>query len=102
MTDVGFNIYAGPQLSFLTTGKAKVGNIESSIKESLTQTDFSAVFGAEFVTARGFVFSGRYQYGLSNITKVELSNSYESRHRAYQLTVGYLFGYHRNAVKAIK
>lgn len=86
-----FSAYAGPQLGFLTRATIETPSGKSDYVKSMTETDFSAVFGFEFITPINVTINARYVHGLSNVIKAEF-DTFKSRHQYGAVTVGYLFG----------
>jgi hypothetical protein len=87
-----FSAYAGPQLGFLTkaTIEGPSGGKSDYVK-SMTETDFAAVIGFEYVTTLNITINARYVHGLSNVIEAEY-DTFKSRHQYAAVTVGYLFG----------
>ena len=86
-----FSVYAGPQLGFLTKATMETPTGKSDYVKNLTETDFSAVIGFEYVTTLNITINARYVHGMSNVLKVEY-DTFKSRHQYAAFTVGYLFG----------
>jgi len=87
-----FSFYLGPQLGFLTKSSAKAnGGGSQDVKDNLTQTDFDAVVGLEYVLANNIALNGRFIQGLSNVYKAEFDSPNTTRHQMFVLTVGYIF-----------
>ncbi|HYE55921.1 MAG TPA: porin family protein [Chitinophagaceae bacterium] len=86
-----FSVYAGPQLSFLTNANNRTSAGKVDIRENLTETDFSAAAGIEYITPVNVTINLRYVQGMSNVFKVEYDD-FTSRHQYVSVTVGYLFG----------
>ena len=85
------SVVAGPQLGILAHASKKSGNTKSDATAMVTETDFSALAGLEYVTPINITLSARFTQGFSNVFKVEF-DTYKSRHQYLTLTVGYLFG----------
>lgn len=86
--DVSF--YAGPQLSILAHASRKSGNTKSDATPLLTETDFSALAGVEYVTPINITLNARFTQGFSNVFKAEF-DTFKSRHQYITIAVGYLF-----------
>lgn len=86
-----FSFYAGPQLSILAKARKKTGNTKSDATSEITETDFSALVGVEYVTPVNITLNARFTQGFSNVIKAEF-DTFQSRHQYITLTVGYLFG----------
>jgi len=87
--DVSF--YAGPQLSVLAHASRKSGNAKSDATSLVTETDFSALAGIEYVFPVNITLNARFTQGFSNVLKTEF-DTFKSRHQYITVTVGYLFG----------
>jgi len=94
-----WGIFAGPQLSFLTSAKAKYEGETESISEYYKSTDFSLVFGTDYSISKKLFVGARYQLGVTNIG-VEPKDEYEyeydqptnkMRNRNFTLSIGYSF-----------
>jgi hypothetical protein len=86
-----FSFYAGPQLSILAKARRETGNTKSDATSEVTETDFSALAGIEYVTPVNITLNARFTQGFSNVIKAEF-DTFKSRHQYVTLTVGYLFG----------
>ncbi len=86
-----FSVYAGPQLSILAHASKKTGTTKSDATSMVTETDFSALAGVEYVTPINITLNARFVQGFSNVFKVEF-DTYKSRHQYLEVMVGYLFG----------
>ena len=82
----GFGIYAGSQIGFLLSAKADGDDVKDNIKS----TDFSGVFGADYILSNGINFTTRYQLGLSNIVK-DVNADETVKNNAFTFTIGYVF-----------
>ena len=92
MFDNGFRLQAGPQISFLTRAKAKIGNAELDVKDDLKSTDFGIGAGIGYVDpSSGFGVDARYNLGLSNINEDAAAG--KAYNRGFQLGVFYLFNH---------
>ncbi len=91
MFDNGFRLEAGPQIGFLTSAKAKTGNVEIDFKDNLKKVDVGIGAGIGYVhPATGFGVDARYNIGLSSINE---NSSVKSYNRGLQLGVFYLFNH---------
>jgi hypothetical protein len=86
----GFAVYAGPQVGFLLSAKAKAGSVTTDFKDQVNSTDFDGVVGAEYNFDPGIVVSARYIFGLSNIDKTASSGE-STKINGFQITLGYKF-----------
>ncbi len=87
----GFNVFAGPQLSFLTNSKFEGdfgGSTVSLDTESVKETDAAIVFGVGYNMPHGFNVQGSYDYGLSPIFKDSDADVYN---RGFKVSLGYTF-----------
>jgi opacity protein-like surface antigen len=85
-----FSVYAGPQLGFLTKATLETTSGKSDFIKNMTETDFAAVIGVEYITTLNITVNARYVHGISNVIKAEY-DSFKSRHQYAAVTVGYLF-----------
>lgn len=91
MFDNGFRIQAGPQVGFLVSAKAKVGDTKVDVKDNLKTVDFGLGAGLGYVDPKsGFGIDARYNLGLSNINE---NNTAKSYNRGLQVGVFYLFNH---------
>lgn len=91
MFDNGFRLQAGPQIGFLISAKAKVGDTKIDVKDNLKKVDFGLGAGLGYVDPKsGFGIDARYNLGLSNIND---NNSIKSYNRGLQIGVFYLFNH---------
>ena len=88
MINDGFRLQTGPQLGFLTSAKSKVGDVETSVKNDLSSTDFSWVFGIGYLFPSGFGMDARYNHGISNISD---NSTYKAKNRVFQFGLFYQF-----------
>jgi hypothetical protein len=86
-----FSVYAGPQLGFLTKASLENAGTNTNIKDDLTQTDFSGVFGFEYIFPMNITVNARFTQGFSNVLKAEFDSPNTTRHQYLTLTVGYVF-----------
>ena len=86
-----FSVYLGPQIGFLTNATSRNGGHTTNIKDNLTQNDFSALLGMEFLVTQNLFLNVRFTHGLSNVYKVEFDSPAKSRHEMLGLTVYYAF-----------
>lgn len=87
----GLGIYAGPQIGFLMSAKAKSGDEDSDVKDFYKSTNFNAIFGVEYSIPRGLFISARYNLGLSKINDESDSNNYDKAN-AFAVGIGFKFG----------
>ncbi len=85
----GFSLYLGPQLGIRMGAKSKSPAGSVDIKEGLNTVDIAGVFGMEFMIPNtGFLLSGRYQLGFSDIAK----DASKVNNNGASILVGYRFG----------
>lgn len=80
-----FNLHAGPQLGFLIYAK-------DDYEDSLTSTDFSMLFGAEYQINDQFGAGIRYNLGLNNILDNSETSDVKLRSRVFQISCSYKLG----------
>lgn len=88
MANDGFRLQTGPQLGMLAAAKSKSGNVEVDIKDDLSTTEFSWVFGAGYLFPQGWGIDGRFNLGLSNVND---DNNATIKNRVFQIGVFYQF-----------
>lgn len=86
-----FSFYAGPQLSVLAHATRKAGSTKTDATPMITETDFSALAGLEYVFPVNVTLNARFTQGFSNVLKTEF-DTFKSRHQYITITIGYLFG----------
>ena len=93
----GFNIYAGPQVSYLarSTLNAKVGvlgitlfNRGFGITNRFNKIDMGLTGGVGYQFEGGFNIQAGYDYGLSKLDK---NDNYDAYNRVLKVSVGYTF-----------
>ncbi|MBN7811682.1 PorT family protein [Algoriphagus sp. H41] len=87
----GFNLFAGPQVSFLTKSKFEgdIGDSTVSFEtDAVKETDAGLVFGLGYNLPRGFNIQGSYDYGMTPIFKDSDSDVYN---RGFKVSLGYTF-----------
>ncbi|WP_345119897.1 porin family protein [Hymenobacter antarcticus] len=93
----GFYLYAGPQVSFLVSGKARVeaGALGFSayrqdfdISNQLRKVDFAAVAGLGYQFENGLGLSAGYDYGL---TSLDTDNRFDAQNRVIKVGLNYSF-----------
>jgi len=85
------NLFAGPQLGFLTWAKrdSSFTNEMIDLKGNFKKNDFGLVFGGEYKFGKHIFLGGRYYLGLSQIA--ESWNNYEMKNRYVSFRVGCIF-----------
>ena len=93
----GFNVYAGPQVSYLvrSTLNAKVGvlgitlfNRGFGITERFNKVDMGLTGGVGYAFNNGLNIQAGYDYGLSKLDK---KDNYDAYNRVVKVSVGYTF-----------
>ncbi|MBF9235877.1 PorT family protein [Hymenobacter sp. BT683] len=93
----GFYLYAGPQASFLVSGKARVeaGALGFSayqqdfdISNQLRKVDFAAVAGLGYQFENGLGLSAGYDYGLSSL---DTGNRFDAQNRVIKAGLNFSF-----------
>lgn len=93
----GFYLYAGPQASFLVSGKARVeaGALgftaykqDFDISSQLRKVDFAAVGGLGYQFNNGLGLSAGYDYGL---TSLDSGNHFDAQNRVIKVGLNYSF-----------
>lgn len=84
----GLNVQAGPQFGFVVDDNIKtvIGNIENQIEAE--KTDVSGVIGAGYDFPFGVRLDARYNFGLSDVSKV---NGAEGKNSVFSIALGYSF-----------
>ncbi|MDB5201563.1 MAG: hypothetical protein JWQ27_972 [Ferruginibacter sp.] len=93
MFDNGFRIEAGPQVSFLTSAKKEIANVETDIKKEINKADFGVGAGISYVMKSGFGIDARYNFGLNDISKDKIANPYKAYNRGAQIGLFYQFSH---------
>jgi hypothetical protein len=83
----GFRLQTGPQLGILTSAENKINNVEVDVDDATKKTDIAWSFGLSYITHMGIGFDGRYNLGLTDISK----NDADLKNRVWQLGVFYQF-----------
>lgn len=87
----GFNIFGGPQVSFLTKSKVEGDLGDSTVSfntDSVKETDAGLVFGLGYHLPKGFNLQGSYDYGMTPIFKNTEADVYN---RGFKVSLGYTF-----------
>ena len=93
----GFYLYAGPQASFLVSGKARVEasalgftayRQDFDISNQLRKVDFAAVAGLGYQFENGLGLSAGYDYGL---TSLDTNNRFDAQNRVIKVGLNYSF-----------
>jgi hypothetical protein len=92
-TVAGINLQVGPQFGFVAGGEQKFTDQTSGIqtkqdaKDVLKSSDFSAALGVGWDLPFGLSIDGRYNLGLSDVSKGSMSP--EAKNQVWQVSVGY-------------
>ncbi|MCR9016585.1 porin family protein [Aquiflexum gelatinilyticum] len=87
----GLNIFAGPQLSFLTSSKFEGDLFGSTISfdtESVSNSDFGVLVGLGYNLPKGLNLQASYNYGLSPVFK---NSNVDVYNRGFQVSLGVTF-----------
>ena len=93
----GFYLYAGPQASFLVSGKArleagalgfKAYRQDFDVSNQLRKVDFAAVGGLGYQFGNGLGLSAGYDYGLSSL---DVNNRFDAQNRVLKAGLNYSF-----------
>lgn len=87
----GFNVFGGPQVSFLAKSKFEGdfgGSTVSLDTDSVKETDAALVFGVGYNLPKGLNIQGSYDYGFTPIFKNSDADVYN---RGFKLSLGYTF-----------
>lgn len=90
MFDNGFRLEAGPQVGFLMSGKSKIGDNSTDVKDNLNGAVFSIPVGVGYLTSTGLGFDARYNFGVSNIYKESTTKVHSN---VFQFDVFYQFSH---------
>ena len=91
-TSSGFYGETGPQIGILLSANESEGGASTSIKQYVSSTDFSWVFGIGYLTSANVGIDGRYNLGFSNLEKNSGGNGGTLKNGVIQIGVFYLFG----------
>lgn len=87
----GFNVFGGPQVSFLVNSKFEgdfAGSTVSLNTNNIKETDAGLVFGLGYNLPKGMNIQGSYDYGFTPIFKNSDADVYN---RGFKLSLGYTF-----------
>ncbi|SEG41995.1 porin family protein [Algoriphagus boritolerans] len=87
----GFNVFAGPQVSFLTNSRFEGdfgGSTLSLDTDSIKDTDAGLVFGLGYNLPKGLNIQGSYDYGMTPLFKNSDADVYN---RGFKVSLGYTF-----------
>ena len=93
----GFYLYAGPQASFLVSGKARVDasvlgfsgyKQDFDVSNQLRKVDFAAVGGLGYQFDNGLGLSAGYDYGF---TSLDSGNRFQAYNRVAKVGLSYAF-----------
>lgn len=88
--NVAPNLFAGPEVGFLLSAKAKMGSEEEDMKDDMKSVDFGLGFGAgvDFkMESATIMLDARYTLGLSNIADTEDDDT-SVKNTAIMVTLG--------------
>ncbi len=87
----GFNVFVGPQASFLTNSSFEgdlFGSTFSYDTEAISKTDLGFVMGLGYNLAKGLNLQGSYDFGTSPVFKDSDADIYN---RGFKVSLGYAF-----------
>ena len=87
----GFNLFAGPQISFLAKSKFQSGFAGSALRidtNSIKNIDMGLVIGLGYNLPKCFNFQGSYDLGLTPIFRNSDADVYN---RGFKFSLGYSF-----------
>lgn len=90
----GLSVEAGPQIGFLVKGELDSNNVDVDIKDNLKTVDVALGVGLAYKLNSGLFFSGRYNFGLTNIgddNSIYSAGLNKAKNNALQVSVGYRF-----------
>jgi len=86
-----FNLFAGPQVSFLQSSLFEGDLFGSTVgfdTDAVRESDFGAVVGIGFNPAKGLNVQGSYNYGMQPVFK---NSNIDVYNRGFTISVGYTF-----------
>jgi opacity protein-like surface antigen len=83
-----FNVFTGPQVSFLLSAKASANGVDVDIKNELENIDLGWTLGAGALLSDKFTVDARYTHGLKNMAKADLSEDSEVKNRTFSVMFG--------------
>ncbi|GHB35147.1 porin family protein [Mongoliitalea lutea] len=86
-----FNLFAGPQVSFLQSSRFEGDLFGSTVgfdTDAVRESDFGAVVGIGFNPAKGLNVQGSYNYGMQPVFK---NSNIDVYNRGFTISVGYTF-----------
>lgn len=87
----GFIAETGPQVGFLMSADAELGDVEIDVKDQMETVNLSWAIGLGYKMTSGFGVNARYNLGLSNIAK-ESEGDFKTKANTIQVGVFYTFG----------
>jgi opacity protein-like surface antigen len=82
-----FNLFTGPQVSFLLSAKASSEGVEVDIKDEVESMDLGWTLGAGLLLNDKFTVDARYTHGLKNMAKSDLDDD-EVKNRTFSVMFG--------------
>lgn len=86
-----FNVFAGPQVSFLQSSRFEGDLFGSTVgfdTNAIRESDFGAVVGVGFNPAKSFNVQASYNYGMQPVFK---NSNIDVYNRGFAISVGYTF-----------
>jgi hypothetical protein len=84
----GFRVQTGPQLGILVSAENKLNDVETDNDNYYKSTDFGWSFGAGYLSKTGLGVDARYNLGISDISKTEVT---DLKNRVWQIGLFYQF-----------
>ena len=81
----------GIQYGLLLKAVDKTDYYSQDRSEDVKSSDFAAVFGLTYKLDEKFIFSLRYNLGISNTAKQDIIYEKRFTNRVFQLSLGYIF-----------
>lgn len=86
-----FSVEAGPQIGFNVKAENDYDGSTTDIKDGVKSIDFALALGVAYRLNSGLFFSGRYNFGMSNVDDASGSDDYKVKNNVLQISVGYRF-----------
>lgn len=87
----GFNVYAGPQVGFLLSAKAKDDDVSVKVSDGFKTVDLGLVLGVGYQFDWGLRLYADYDIGLTNLPKKVGGESSRMKNGVFQIGAGWRF-----------
>jgi len=87
-----FYLEAGPEFSFLTSAKLKLGNESGDVKELFKSFDLGIGIGAGYYFTPNFGLTARYVAGVTEVLHADADSSDKSTNNVFSVGLAYKFG----------